>query len=191
MAISAEETEYVATIAAFVDREVRPVVRDLERSNTFPAELIERMRSLGVFALCVPEEYGGSPVSTSCFVSVAAELARGWMSLAGAMGPHSVVCTLLTAYGTPEQRSHYLPRLATGEIRGAKKIPKLMLCTARYLDEPQPGRIPHVRIELPDGEAMTTDDPAKQQAMHDTYVANVKARTDAWARWKGLLSGGK
>jgi alkylation response protein AidB-like acyl-CoA dehydrogenase len=120
--LSPEELAYVGTIARFVDREVRPVVRDLEQANTFPAELIERMRALGVFGLEVPEAYGGSPVSTPCYALVAAELSRGWMSLAGAMGPHSVVCSLLAAYGTDAQRERYLPRLATGEIRAAMAL---------------------------------------------------------------------
>jgi len=120
--LSPEESAYVDTIGRFVDREVRPVVRELERTNTFPADLVERMRALGVFGLVVPEAYGGSPVSTSCFALVAAELSRGWMSLAGAMGPHSVVCSLLAAFGTDEQRAHYMPRLATGEIRAAMAL---------------------------------------------------------------------
>jgi len=120
--LTSEEQQYVATVATFVDREVRPVARELEHSNTFPAELIDRMRELGVFGLVVPDRYGGSPVSTPAFAAVAAELARGWMSLAGAMGPHSVVCTLLASYGTEEQRQHWLPRLATGEIRGAMAL---------------------------------------------------------------------
>jgi len=120
--LSPEETAYVETIGRFVDREVRPVVRDLEQANTFPAELIERMRALGVFGLEVPEEYGGSPVSAPCYALVAAELSRGWMSLAGAMGPHSVVCSLLAAFGTPEQCERFLPRLATGEIRAAMAL---------------------------------------------------------------------
>jgi alkylation response protein AidB-like acyl-CoA dehydrogenase len=120
--LTAEEEQYVATIATFVDREVRPVARELEHSNTFPADLIDRMRALGVFGLVIPEKFGGAPVSTACFALVATELARGWMSLAGAMGPHSVVSTLLTAFGTDDQRARWLPRLATGEIRAAMAL---------------------------------------------------------------------
>src|SRR3954465_2862935 len=117
--LTSEEKQYLAPVAAFVDREVRPVARDLEHANTFPAALIERMAALGVFGLVVPSTYGGSAVSTPCFATVTAELARGWMSLAGAMGPHSVVCTLLAAYGTDEQKRRWLPLLATGEVRAA------------------------------------------------------------------------
>src|SRR5436305_14495839 len=114
-----EETQYVATVASFVDREVRPVARELEHNNTFPSALIERMAALGVFGLVVPAAYGGSAVSTPCFAAVAAELARGWMSLAGAMGPHSVVCTLLATFGTEEQKLRWLPLLATCAIRAS------------------------------------------------------------------------
>src|SRR4051794_14832790 len=120
--LTSEETQYVATVATFVDREVRRVARDLEHANTFPAALIERMAALGVFGLVVPAAYGGSAGSTPCFATVTPQLPRGWMSLAGAMGPHSVVCTLLTAYGTEEQKRRWLPVLATGEIRAAMAL---------------------------------------------------------------------
>src|SRR3954469_22199041 len=120
--LTPEEQEYVDTIATFVDREVRPVARDLEHANTFPADLVERMRGLGVFGLVIPAGLGGSPVSTACFATVAAELARGWMSLAGALGQHSVVSALIARFGTPEQQDRWLPRLATGEIRAAMAL---------------------------------------------------------------------
>ena len=120
--LTTEEQQYIATVATFVDREVRPVARELEHTNTFPADLIARMRDLGVFGMVIPESFGGAPVSTSCFALVAAELARGWMSLAGAMGPHSVVSSLLVAFGTEEQQKTWLPRLATGEIRAAMAL---------------------------------------------------------------------
>jgi alkylation response protein AidB-like acyl-CoA dehydrogenase len=120
--LAAEEQIYVETVAKFVDTDARPVVRDLEHTNTFPAALIERMRGLGIFGLVIPEAFGGAPVSTPCFALVAAELARGWMSLAGAMGPHSVVSTLITRFGTDAQRTRWLPRLASGEIRAAMAL---------------------------------------------------------------------
>jgi alkylation response protein AidB-like acyl-CoA dehydrogenase len=120
--VTPEEQQYVGTIATFVDREVRPVARELEHTNTFPADLVDRMKALGVFGLVIPEAFGGSPVSAACFALVTAELARGWMSLAGAMGPHSVVATLLVAFGTEEQRRRWLPRLATGEVRAAMAL---------------------------------------------------------------------
>jgi alkylation response protein AidB-like acyl-CoA dehydrogenase len=120
--LSAEEREVVRTVAEFVDRDVRPVVRDLEHANTYPGELIDQMKAMGIFGLAIPEPYGEAPVSTPCYAEVTAELARGWMSLAGAMGGHTVVSKLLLQFGTPEQKDRYLPRMATGEVRATMAL---------------------------------------------------------------------
>ncbi|MGI8332265.1 acyl-CoA dehydrogenase family protein [Actinomadura scrupuli] len=119
---SGEERAIVEVVAAFVDERVRPVARDLEHADTYPEELIERMKRLGVYGLLVPEAYGGTEVSVPCFALVTEQLARGWMSLAGAMGGHSVVAFLLREFGTEEQKAAYLPRLATGELRATMAL---------------------------------------------------------------------
>ncbi|WP_326661138.1 acyl-CoA dehydrogenase family protein [Streptomyces canus] len=120
--LSDDERLVVRTVREFVDKEVRPVVRELEHSDTYPEQLIERMKELGVYGLAIPEEYGGNPVSTPCFVLVTEELARGWMSLAGAMGGHTVVAKLLLHFGTEEQKRRCLPRMATGELRATMAL---------------------------------------------------------------------
>src|SRR5436189_3908738 len=104
MTLSQEERSIVETVRGFVDREVRPVARELEHANTYPERLIERMKELGVFGLAIPEPWGEAPVSMPCYALVTAELARGWMSLAGAMGGHTVVAKMLLAFGTDEQK---------------------------------------------------------------------------------------
>ncbi|WP_328778877.1 acyl-CoA dehydrogenase family protein [Streptomyces canus] len=120
--LSDDERLVVRTVREFVDKDVRPVVRELEHSDTYPEHLIERMKELGVYGLAIPEEYGGTPVSTPCFVLVTEELARGWMSLAGAMGGHTVVAKLLLHFGTEEQKRRCLPRMATGELRATMAL---------------------------------------------------------------------
>ncbi|WP_159776640.1 acyl-CoA dehydrogenase family protein [Streptomyces sp. HM190] len=120
--LSEEEYFLVRTVRDFVDKDVRPVVRELEHANTYPEALIEQMKQLGVFGLAVPEEYGGTPVSMPAYVLVTEELARGWMSLAGAMGGHTVVAKLLAHFGTEEQKRRYLPGMATGEIRATMAL---------------------------------------------------------------------
>jgi alkylation response protein AidB-like acyl-CoA dehydrogenase len=120
--LSAEERAMVATVADFVDREVRPVARELEHANAYPEKLIEQMKAMGIFGLAIPGPYGDAPVSTPCYAEVPAELARGWMSLAGAMGGHTVVAKMLLAFGTEEQKQRYLPRMATGEVRAAMAL---------------------------------------------------------------------
>jgi alkylation response protein AidB-like acyl-CoA dehydrogenase len=120
--LSAEEQDVVRTVAEFVDRDVRPVARDLEHANTYPEKLIEQMKAMGIFGLAIPEPYGDAPVSTPCYAEVTAELARGWMSLAGAMGGHTVVSKLLLQFGTEEQKQRYLPRMAAGEVRATMAL---------------------------------------------------------------------
>ncbi|EKX66590.1 acyl-CoA dehydrogenase family protein [Streptomyces ipomoeae] len=120
--LSEEERFVVGTVHDFVDQDVKPVVRELEHGDTYPEALIERMKRLGVFGLAVPEEYGGTPVSTPCYVLITEELARGWMSLAGAMGGHTVVAKLLLRFGTEEQKRRWLPRMATGEVRATTAL---------------------------------------------------------------------
>ncbi len=117
-----EETMLVDTVRAFVDRDVRPTVREVEHANSYPEAWIEQMKRIGIFGLAVPEEYGGTPVSTRCYVLVTQELARGWMSLAGAMGGHTVVAKLIGLFGTEEQKQRYLPAMATGEMRATMAL---------------------------------------------------------------------
>ena len=121
-AIVEEEEAIVQTVRDFVDRDVRPVVRELEHANEYPEKLIQQMKALGIFGLNIPPPYGEAPVSTPCYAMVTEELARGWMSLAGAVGGHTVVSKLILTYGTEEQRQRYLPRMATGELRAAMAL---------------------------------------------------------------------
>ena len=122
MQLSPEEEAIVKTVHDFVEKQVKPVVRDLEHANTYPEDLIETMKDIGVFGLAIPEPYGFGQVSMPCYVQVAEELARGWMSLAGAMGGHTVVSKLLTLFGTDAQKQTYLPRMATGELRATMAL---------------------------------------------------------------------
>ena len=120
--LSTEELAIIDTVRQFVDRQVRPVARELEHANAYPGHLIDQMKALGIFGLAIPEPWGEAPVSMPCYALLTAELARGWMSLAGAMGGHTVVAKLLTAFGTAEQRDRYLPPMATGELRATMAL---------------------------------------------------------------------
>jgi alkylation response protein AidB-like acyl-CoA dehydrogenase len=120
--LSDEEAMLVETVRKFIDRDVKPTVREVEHANSYPDKWIEQMKNIGIYGLAVPEEFGGSTVSTPCYVLVTQELARGWMSLAGAMGGHTVVAKLLAKFGTTEQKQRYLPAMATGELRATMAL---------------------------------------------------------------------
>lgn len=117
-----EETFLIETVRRFVDREVKPSVQEVEHANEYPEKWIDQMKQIGIYGLAIPEEYGGSPVSMPCYAQVTQELSRGWMSLAGAMGGHTVVAKLISLFGTEEQKVKYLPRMATGEIRATMAL---------------------------------------------------------------------
>ncbi|SEO57097.1 acyl-CoA dehydrogenase family protein [Trujillonella endophytica] len=117
-----DELSVIELVRTWVDREVKPVVQELEHANTYPEDLIEQMKAMGIFGLAIPEPWGEVAVSAPCYAAVTAELARGWMSLAGAMGGHTVVAKLLLAYGTDEQKATYLPRMATGDVRATMAL---------------------------------------------------------------------
>ncbi len=120
--LTEEEVAIVETVRDFVNTSVKPVAQELEHSNTYPEKLIDTMKQLGIFGLAIPEPWGDARVSTPCYVLVTEELSRGWMSLAGAMGGHTVVAKLILDHGTQEQKDAYLPRMATGELRATMAL---------------------------------------------------------------------
>ncbi|TFV63804.1 acyl-CoA dehydrogenase [Geodermatophilus sp. DF01-2] len=120
--LTPDEQDMVRLVAEFVDQRVRPRVREFESADTYPEDFIEEMKKLGFFGLLVPAEHGGVDVSAACFARVTEELARGWMSLAGAIGGHSVISYLLCTYGTEEQQQKYLPAMADGRIRATMAL---------------------------------------------------------------------
>jgi len=108
----------VDSIREFVVRKVLPVVDDLEHRDEYPHEIVEGMKDLGLFGCSVPEEYGGLGLSFTTFALIVEELSRGWMSLVGPIGTHSVICDIINRYGTADQKAGFLPGLASGERRG-------------------------------------------------------------------------
>jgi len=120
--LDAEEVAIVELVHDWVDKQVKPVVQELEHNNTYPADLIDQMKQIGIYGLAIPEPWGEAAVSAPCYATVTEELARGGMSLAGAMGGHTVVAKLLLHYGTAEQKDHYLPKMATGEVRATMAL---------------------------------------------------------------------
>jgi len=108
----------VQTVREFVERDVIPVASEMEHRGEYPHALVETMKTLGLFGLNIPEEYGGTPVDYTTFAMIFEELTRGWMALAGIIGSHLVLCDVVVRYGTDDQKRQFLPRLAKGEPRG-------------------------------------------------------------------------
>jgi alkylation response protein AidB-like acyl-CoA dehydrogenase len=151
--LTGDERAMVELVRDFVNRDVKPVVRELEHANTYPEKLIDQMKQLGIFGLAIPEPWGDAQVSTSCYARITEELARGWMSLAGAMGGHTVVAKLILTFGTDQQKDTYLPRMATGELRatmaltepgGGSDLQALRTVARRVKEDGEPGEESYV-----------------------------------------------
>jgi alkylation response protein AidB-like acyl-CoA dehydrogenase len=113
------QDEILKTIHQFVEDKIIPVAQELEHSDTYPQEIVDGLKELGVFGLTIPEEYGGLGESLLTYALVVEEIARGWMSVSGVINTHFIVAYMLMKHGTEEQKQKYLPKMATGEVRGA------------------------------------------------------------------------
>ena len=114
--------EIVSNVGVWVDREVKPVASEYEHADEYPEPLVNGMAEMGLFAIKVPEAYGGLDLSFECYAGVCVELARGWMSLAGVLNTHVLVGYAISTYGTEEQKQSFLPRMIEPEIRAALSI---------------------------------------------------------------------
>jgi alkylation response protein AidB-like acyl-CoA dehydrogenase len=113
------QQEILATVRAFVEKEILPHATELEHKDEFPEAIVAGMKDMGLFGLMIPEEHGGLGESLLTYALVVEEIARGWMSVSGVINTHFIVAYMINQHGTPEQKQHFLPRMATGEIRGA------------------------------------------------------------------------
>jgi alkylation response protein AidB-like acyl-CoA dehydrogenase len=115
--LTPEQALYRDSLREFVDKEIVPVARDWEHAGRYPTEIVESMKKLGLFGLLVPETYGGLEADAVSFALTFEEIARGWMGIAGILGSHSVSCWMIAHHGTDEQKTRYLPELASGARR--------------------------------------------------------------------------
>lgn len=117
--LSADHDLIVQTVREFVERDVLPVVAEMEREDRYPEALVATMSRLGLFGLNVPEQFEGVDAGHTTFAAVFEELGRAWLGLSGILGTHLVLCDVLKRFGTAEQQERFLPVLARGDKRGA------------------------------------------------------------------------
>jgi butyryl-CoA dehydrogenase len=113
------QADILSAVRTFVDKEILPYATELEHKDEFPQEIVEQMKEMGLFGITIPEEYGGLGESLLTYALVVEEVARGWMSVSGVINTHFILAYLLMQHGSAEQKQRLLPRMATGEIRGA------------------------------------------------------------------------
>jgi alkylation response protein AidB-like acyl-CoA dehydrogenase len=113
------QQEILSTVRTFVDKEILPHANALEHDDVYPQDIVDGMKEMGLFGLTIPEEFGGLGESLLTYALVVEQIARGWMSVSGVINTHFIVAHMLAAHGTDEQKQRYLPRMATGEVRGS------------------------------------------------------------------------
>ena len=117
--LTEEQGELIKLVREFVEEQILPVATQLEHADEYPTQIVEGMKDMGIFGLMIPEEYGGLGESLLTYALCVEEIARGWMSVSGIINTHFIVAYMLLQHGTEEQKQKYLPRMATGEVRGA------------------------------------------------------------------------
>jgi alkylation response protein AidB-like acyl-CoA dehydrogenase len=113
------QRDILRAVREFTDAEILPVASELDHSDTYPDQIVAGLRELGVFGLSIDPAYGGLGESLLTYALVAEEMARGWMSISGIINTHFIVAHLIARHGTAEQKTAFLPKMATGEIRAA------------------------------------------------------------------------
>ena len=113
-----DEQQILDAIDKFLDRDVRPYVMDIEHADEYPTEMVEGMKALGLFGAIIPQEYGGLGLPTTTYARIVERVSEAWMSLSGIFNSHLIMCSAVIRHGTEDQKREWLPKLATGEIRG-------------------------------------------------------------------------
>jgi len=115
---SIEENLILDAVDSFLERDVKPYAHDLEATDTYPQEIADKMAELGLFGATISEEYGGLGLSASTYSKIVERVSAVWMSVSGIFNSHLIMAAAVEKFATPEMKSHYLPKFATGELRG-------------------------------------------------------------------------
>src|SRR5437764_10436610 len=113
-----QEQLILDSVGRFLDREVKPHVHALEHDDIYPADIVEGMKALGLFGATIAAEYGGLGLSAGTYARIVEKVSTVWMSLAGIFNSHLIMAAAVERFGTPAQKEAFLPRFATGEVRG-------------------------------------------------------------------------
>ena len=114
-----EQRAITEMVRQFVDEQIIPKAEHYDHEDEFPEPIVEQMKELGLFGVTIPEEYGGMGLDLTTYAMIVEELSRGWISISGVVNTHFIGSYLLMKFGTDEQKEHFLPKMATGELRAA------------------------------------------------------------------------
>jgi alkylation response protein AidB-like acyl-CoA dehydrogenase len=113
-----EEAQLLETIGRWLEREVRPIVKEYDHADRYPTEIVEQMKAFGLFGATISPEYGGLGLPATTYAKIVMQISSVWMAITGIFNSHLMLALAIQKYGTPAQKSEWLPKLATGEVRG-------------------------------------------------------------------------
>ena len=114
----AQQELILAAVDKFLERDVVPYAHDLEARDEYPFEIVEQMKKLGLFGATIGEEWGGLGLDVSTYSKIVERVSAVWMSVSGIFNSHLIMAAAVERFGTEDQKRRYLPRFATGELRG-------------------------------------------------------------------------
>jgi alkylation response protein AidB-like acyl-CoA dehydrogenase len=113
-----DDGQILDMIDRWVARELKPIVKQCDHEDRYPHEIVEQMKELGLFGATIAPEYGGLGLSSSTYARIVMSISQVWMSITGIINSHLMLALAIEKFGTPQQKTKWLPKLATGEIRG-------------------------------------------------------------------------
>ena len=113
-----DEKLLLETIDKWVENEVKPIAREYDQEDKYPHELVESMKDLGLFGATISPEYGGMGLPASVYAKVIIKVASVWMAPSGIFNSHLIMASAIERCGTDEQKTNWLPKMASGEFRG-------------------------------------------------------------------------
>jgi alkylation response protein AidB-like acyl-CoA dehydrogenase len=113
-----DEAQLLAAIDRWVDKEVRPLVKEYDHADRYPAETVEQMKELGLFGATISQEYGGLGLPAGTYAKIVMRISRDWMAITGIFNSHLMLALAIEKFGTQAQKERWLSRLASGEVRG-------------------------------------------------------------------------
>jgi alkylation response protein AidB-like acyl-CoA dehydrogenase len=115
---ASDDGQILDMIDRWVARELKPIVKEFDHADRYPHEIVEQMKELGLFGATIAPEYGGLGLPASTYAKIVMSISSVWMSITGIINSHLMLALAIEKFGTPQQKTRWLPKLATGEVRG-------------------------------------------------------------------------
>jgi alkylation response protein AidB-like acyl-CoA dehydrogenase len=114
----ADEPQLLDAIDRWIDRDLKPIVKEYDHADRYPAQVVEQLKQLGLFGATIGAEYGGLGLPATTYARIVMRVSAVWMSVTGIINSHLMLALAIEKFGTREQKADWLPKLASGEIRG-------------------------------------------------------------------------